>query len=571
MSSSISSPRLAPVPAVSPAAPVSPEKAVPPPPATDLLLITSATDFPDTVELLRKEAGAAGIRLDTILIEDLDGSNPGEKLTSLHRLMGESVASGKMQPATVTYVALHGHADTSTDLDDYVDGRPHLQDFARSLWKEDSASAATAGDAGASSLWQAGTADGDSGTDEDSWFEPDTEGFIHMMSACKDALTFPSILLLEAIRHSTLTPGGFRPDYRGTIFIGSCEAGGMNEQLVVNGSDYVVLNGKKTGEASDADDCMREVIGMMAERRQQQLPAFSGRDYWMRLRNVSGEHIAYVGQNQVEISKVLAYGCSEPVLVSRNSQAGGQPLRILAAKLAHGSPESVQAVFDKYGAELLPELKAMDCFSSLAMDVYRSSSMLEEKIDILEGYGLRVPDDPDAMAELLEGAISFNNHELLKVLLARGGGDEVSPALLPFARACLSEETDVAKKLQALCEGEPYLQRLVGNLLAACVDAHKSIGPTAQFDVSAVPYFGMLLMASLLQRWPPALGQPFRTYYPQVNKPALRSEIMNTLAWKEVYDVWNLAKRLVYEFKGSRAEMESVTNSLRYLPRKETQ
>lgn len=554
MSSSISSPRLPPVPAASPVAPVSPEKAAPPPPATDLLLITSATDFPHTVELLRKEASAAGIRLDTILIEDLDGSTPGEKLASLHRLMGESVASGKMQLATVTYIALHGHAGTSTGPDDDVEARPQLQDVARLMGTDDSA-----------------TADGNAGTGADSRPPSDEKRGSHIMSACRDALTFPSIQLLEAIRHPTLTRDGLRPDYQGTIFIGSCEAGGMSEQLVVNGSDYVVLNGKKTGVASDADDCMLEVMGMMAQRRQQQLPAFSGRDYWMRLRNVSGEHIAYVGQNQVEISKVLEYGCSEPVLAPRTGQAAGQPVRILDAKLAHGSPESVRAVFDKYGAELLPELEAMDCFFSLAMDVYRSRSELLEKIDILEGHGLRIPDDPDAVAELLEKVISFNNPELLKVLLERGGGDEVSPALLPFARACLSEETGVAKKLQVLCEGDPFLRQLVGNLLSACVDAHKSSGTTAPFDVSAAPYFGTLLMESLLQRWPPALGEPFRKYYSQVNKPALRSEIMNTLAGNAGYDVWNLAKRLVYEFKGSRAEMESVTNSLQYLPRKETQ
>lgn len=559
MSFPMSSPRLTPVPAVAAPVPVSPKKATPPPPATDLLLITSTTDFPDTVTLLQKEASAAGIRLDTILIEDLDGSNPGEKLTSLHRLMGESVASGKVQPATMIYVALHGQAKTDTDLDDYVDGQPHLQDFAHSLWKDDASPAAMAGNAAPSPPLQSATADGDSGTDHDSGIESDEEGFIHMMSACKDTLTFPSILLLEAIRHSTLTPHGFRPDFQGTIFIGSCEAGGMNEQLVVNGSDYVVLNGKKGGNASDADDCMLEVIGMMAERRQQQLPAFSGRDYWMRLRNVSGEHIAYVGQNNVEISKVLAVGCSEPVVASRSNQAAGQPLRILDAKLAHGSPDSLRAVFHQYGADLLPTLTAEDCFASLAMDIYRSPSELEEKIAILERHDLAIPDDPERMALIVEDVIRYANHSMLAILLSRRIDDQFPPALLQCARPCMFEKTEVAQKLQALCESSPDLRQRVTNWLQASIDATRGGNAAGRFDVSTTPYFGHLLLEKRLSDLPPPLNRVIDKYYTTATKPKLRSQVLNTLAWEDLPAVWDLAKYLLSKFKGPREEWNALT------------
>ncbi len=558
MSSSITSPRLPPVPVVSPAAPVSPAAADRLSPATDLLLITSSTDFPGTTKLLNEAAATAGIRLDTIFIEDLEGSNPGEKLSSLHRLMGESVACGKVQPATVIYISLHGRA-TPIDfsLDAYLGQQQDLRHFVFSLGQDSARTAAQAGDAAAREPSETVPA-GDDADSDDSSGSGDEGGIVHMMSADRNALVFPSILLFKAARYAAVTAQGFEANYQGTIFVGSCDAGGMSEQLVADGGDYVVLNGKKGGLSSDADDCMLEVIGMMAERRQQQLPPLGGREYWMHLRNVSGEHIAYVGETGTEIHKVLEAGHCEPVLVVRNSQAAGQPARVLNAKLLHGSPMALEAVFTKYGPDLLADLSAAECFSTLAMDVYRSRSELEEKIGILERHGVPVPDDPDGMAALLEDVICYDNHAMLGILLSRRIDDRLPPAVLQSARTCIFENPNVAEKLQALCEGHPFLRLVVANWLEASINAIKSNDGAGRFDVSTALYFGSLLFGQMLLRSPRPLRQSLEKYYPQASKPKLRAQILNTVVWEDLPSVWNLAKKLVAEFRGGKEEMDEL-------------
>ncbi len=579
MSSPITSPRFAPVPTVSPPAPVMPAKADSQAQPTDLLLITSSTDFPRTMELLSAEAASAGIRLDTICIEDLDGSNAGQKMTSLHRTIGEQLASGKLHRATAIYLALHGCATrTNADIDARLERQPGIREFIYSL--EQDHAAAAAGSAGRTPAEQDADGDGtvsdadsevgdDDGrvSNEDSESGSDDEKqVLHMMSACENALQFPSTLLLKAARHTALTTEGLRPDYQGTIFIGACDAGGMKEQLVGSGGDYVVLNGKKSGLSRDADHCMLEVIGMMAEARQKHWAPFSGRQYWMQLRNVSGEHIAYVGQAAPEIHKCLEAGQSEPVLVLRNSQAAGQPMRVLEAKLAHGSPKALGAVFKRYGTGLLDKVDATQCFSLLAMDTYRSRSELEEKIEIMERHGFSVPDDPDNMAEVLDEAIHFGNHALLTILLSRRTDDELSPALLQSVRKCLFEPTDQAKanarKLEALCREKSFLRLLVINWLQESVDTVKAAGMTGRFDMGVSPYFGHLLFSRRLSSLPRELGQSLEKYYPKISKEKLRSEALNTLAWEDLPAAWELAKRLVLELEANGKEKNEAFKKL---------
>lgn len=542
MSICLSPPRLPQVPAVVPVAPVTLANHNSQIQPLDLLLITCESDFPDMVNLLSQEANRTQLNFEIVRIEELEGSTAGQKLASLHHRIGELVASGGLHASSATCVALHGGTRAvATDVtnEEFIQQHPDLADFASSIGQELGEESAD-------------ESDSESGT---------SEAFIHLFSACKESLTFPSLLFLDSARHATMAGDNLEPGYLGPIFIASCEGGSLIN-CITTGGEYVLLNGKKNGLASDGDECMLEVINMMAERRRQNMQPFTGRDYWMQLRNVSGEHIAYVGETSNEIHKVLAFGHCEPVITLRNSQAAGQPVRLLHAKLAHGSPKALQAVFDRYKEGELGELDANECLLSLAFDTYRGRDELQEKIDILDARGLHLPNHAESMAEVLEAAIACKNLVLLGILLTLDDGGARPQALLQSAKACVFVQPETAAKLQALCELQPVLKLLVADWLNESIEAARSGGLTHYFDVSAAPYFAQLLFDRLLVGLPPAIRLALSRHLKIATKDKHRSEILNTVIWGDVEAAWNLAKKgAIFTFPN-----QSESDALKLMP-----
>lgn len=514
-----SSPRPHPLPLVAPAAPVIPADRHSSAPPLDLLLITSKSDFPDSVRRLSEEAARAGIHFEIILIEELDGSSAIQKLASLHRRIAELADSKKLQSSSATCVSLHGAMRVIPDemtSEEFVSHPPDLADFVSVI---------------------------ETKGDEEFESESDpTEHRAHVFLACSDSLQFPSVLLIETARHPSKVGDGFQPDYQGPIFISSCEAGHLMDDLEGKDGEVVLLNGKKSGSVDDGDGCMMEVINMMAERRQQNLPPFSGRDYWMQLRNVSGEHIRYVGGTEKDIHKILAAGHCEPVITLRNSQASDQPVRLLEAKLSHGSPKGLQAVFNRYKDGELGTLDADGCLESLASDTYRDREELQEKIQILGKHGIHLPDDADRMTALLEAAIKHANIELLSILVTLDDGGVRRQALLQSAKACIFERPNNAQKLQVLCNEDPGLQSDVIDWLSDSIAAAKNDGKAASFNVSAAPYFAQALFVRSVITLPPPVQSALLRHMKMPIKDKHRSRILNTVVCGDVEAAWNLAK-----------------------------
>jgi hypothetical protein len=184
---------------------------------------------------------------------------------------------------------------------------------------------------------------------------------------------------------------------------------------------------------------MLEVIDLIAARKREGQPALTGRDYWMHLRNVSGEHIAYVQDSSTEIHKVLTSGVSEPVLTSFKGRTADQPQQILQAKLAHGSPKALQAVFDKFGQERFSGFSRTEMYSFLALGETSDAEKLREKMVILERNGLGFPCTPEELTEYVSDCIENSNAPMLSALLQSYG--EPLRQLLPEAIG------DIAKKM----------------------------------------------------------------------------------------------------------------------------
>lgn len=384
----------------------------------DLLIFTSAEDWKDETDTLREAAVQAGARTDILFAEDLDGWSPEEKLASLRQTMGEWLGNGKIQASTIIYVSLHGKEQA-----------PRVADQTPSSTAQ---SGRTAGEASspAASHVEGRPDTGSAGA---------TSPSMYVFTADDEDLRFPGAMLASALRHASSSDGTLQPDFRGLILWGACKARKMAEALQACGGENILLAGNKEVVDTDCENCMLEVIDLIAARKRDGLPPLTGRDYWMHLRTVSGEHIAYVQDSATEIHKVLSSGFSEPVLTSFRGRSADQPQRILEAKLAHGSPKALQAVFDKFGKERFSGFSRTEMYAFLTLDNSSDIDLLREKMAILEKNGLGFPCTPDELTEYLSSCIENSNGPMVSVLLQ--SQVEQLKRLLPEAIG------DIAKKM----------------------------------------------------------------------------------------------------------------------------
>ncbi len=353
----------------------------------DLVILTCDFDWNENTHTLCDAAVGAGVRAEVICFENLEGETLGDRLSRLHETMGEWLASGKIQPSTIVYVDLHGGPVGEFDgMGDFYDARPDLKAFHDSLLDEPEGKPAT-----------------------------DNRSSLFAFSAA--GVEIPGFMLDSALRHSTQSNGKIQSDFKGLIVWSACHARHMAPDLMNSGGENLLLAGNKPVLSGDSEDCMLEMIALIGSHKREGRTPLSGREYWMHLRNVSGEHIAYVQDNSVEISKVLEFGHSEPVLGQQSSRASEQARRVLEAKLSHGSAKALQAVFDKYGKDQFSDLRSHDLFAVLALDDQASDDELRKKIDILGQNGFGLPNDIDGAKAYLDCCVRTENIGLLSAWL----------------------------------------------------------------------------------------------------------------------------------------------------------
>lgn len=256
----------------------------------DLLIFTSEDDWEAETDELREAAAKCAVETEVLFAENLPGWSVEDKLASLSKTLGEWLDNGKIHASTVIYVSLHGDEEAVRDAD----------------------STDATGEAR------------------------------YVFTAADDNLRFPGVALASALRHLPSSAGTLQQDFRGLILWGACQVRKMEAALQSCAGENILLGANKNVLSADSEDCVLDVIDLMGARKRDGLPSLTGRDYWMHLRNVSGEHIAYVQDSSTEIHKVLAFGSGEPTLTSRTGRSAEQPQRILRAKLSHGSPKALQ-------------------------------------------------------------------------------------------------------------------------------------------------------------------------------------------------------------------------------------
>lgn len=455
---------------------------------------------------------------------------------------------------------------------------------------EDEASAASdaendpddgiAGDPGSVSMEASSESDDSDQSASDSDDTARSDVAIHVLSVgIGDRwLNFPSDLFCHALRHTSLRDGEWHPGYAGPILLSTCHGGLLRNALKDHGGHYLVLNGTKPGWEEDGTDCMREAIEIMAEHKRQLGKQPTAYDYWARIRHISGEHIAWVGDGCFHVHKVLAH--HEPVLGIPSDRAARQPVRVLRAKLMHGSDKAVQAVFDKYGSTAFADYSPSTCFGLLAADDDSPLEAIRHKLQVLDRHGIRVPDEVSMALPLLERVIAKENpHALMAVLLHRPQGK--LPASLSLALlACVSEHSDRMTRVQLLrmCEHDRELGETVLDCLLAGLTGHPKTQRTLQ--LLDAPYFLEPLFKAALSRYPWSLGEAVwrhlnRVIARRAEAAALdKNNFLNDPAgclenWITIYTVYrpdfDLATALVSAARAAELPIDPILKSLRRL------
>lgn len=460
----------------------------------DLLMITSCIDFKESTDRLSEEASQAGLTADTLFIEDLDGDSAAEKLAHLRKVIGSYRDQGRLQPSTITSITLHGGLLTVNDTPAYGVDEPIVA---------------------------------------------------HCFSTTDKLLKFPSILVCQAIRNLGSGDDPAQATYTGPLFIMSCYAGGMPEQFLPESGEVILLSGKKASLITNGNDCLLQAVALIAEHKQRGLPPPSGREYWSHLRNVSGEHIRYANSNEIALHKVRDWNPSEPLLRCRTGDIEPTAVRIINAKLAHGSPAALKAALDTHGTGCRDLLTPEFCLQILGSDLDRDGAALAEKIRVLEQAGFVALSDPEQMALLLEYAIEAGNQRLLAWMLGRSTDAGPRPsALLEAASILVKTAPDSAALLEEYCAKNAGLKSIVVDWMTEHIAASKAVAPSQRLDCEAIPRLALWLCERQLGCLPPLIGRLLSARLRMPKKPKHKKEIIRTLIWGGPMDIWNCAMHM---------------------------
>ncbi|MCM0043421.1 MAG: hypothetical protein NBV65_02190 [Burkholderiaceae bacterium] len=429
----------------------------------DFLLITSRIDFERSCKQFVDACGRAAVEGEIVFIEDLPGNAAGDKLAALHRKNAALHRSGRLSASTIKIALLHGGMGVPAAHPDLVRFR---QDYL-----------------------------GDPATSPST---PAAE--THTMSAANDTISFPTELMDAALRATSIIDGQARAEFRDTVIFGACGSAMFREAASKTGGSYVFGSGKKSVYVRDFDAGLSALVDAQARRARENLPPLSGRDCWMLMSNVSGEHVSYVAGDSMEIHKILQSGFSEPVLSARTAAGDGndrrvQGIRTLYAKISHGSANSVSRVIARWGPDLLSADHAQVVGPiTLWTEVLASERERAQKMRLLLSH---MPDQLPPMPTLLtclNAAIDDSSLDLLVELFERMKRSSPLPMSLETSIAWLKSRPQQAKALAKFCRGSRQMTDVVGSHLARAVAEAVRTGYPAHMSLPE-PFAGMVKRA----------------------------------------------------------------------------
>jgi hypothetical protein len=486
----------------------------------EFMIVTSRHDFGMDTHRFANECERLGIQSDIVYIEDLEGHTAGEKLTHLHKLNADWKANGKVVNSTIKCLLLHGQIDAFPDDESleefYVDTLGY--ESGSDSGDEDSGISNNGKDNAASEEYDSDTlvsSDDESdvlvSSDEESGHDEQKNIEIHCAYAGN--LVIPTHYIDLALRHFTWKDGIPKYGFRKTIIYGPCFSGNLRDIVKPTGASYVLTTGKKTGLTWDFFDGLALLAREAANRKHEKQRPMSGRDCWMLMRNVTGEHISYVGENSVEVHKVLETAHSEPVLSAQDTYRGRRANNILAAKIIHGSADSLQRAIDMFDDDLTLDFEDITAYKILAGDSFHDEKELRKKLDMLLAAGINIPGAPEDIASILHACITRKNWRLLSLLLDQDmpmidSSDASSGNLIArlFEWNSVLENRGglaICKQLEQLGQDNHPMREVIKQALFAGIQRYRKAG--CIFELDTVPQIEKLVVEAALDNFPDAI------------------------------------------------------------------
>ena len=436
----------------------------------DFLLITSRVDFDRSYKKFMDECDQAGVHAETLFVEDLPGRTPGEKLASLHQISASWNANGKVVAATIKVELLHGRIDVEP------------ADLSLGLFRQE----------------YLGMQETPRRSGQDSNTTSSAPAKIHMMTAAAGKLSFPTDLFDVALRATVINDGQTNAGFVGTIVYSACGSGVFRDTAKQSEGSYVIASGKKSVFTEDFNAGLSALVRDQGNRKRQGSPPLSARDFWNLLRDQSGEHVALVGNDTIEINKVLQSGHSEPVINVRSElidqkkpeEISDQAIRTLLAKIDHGSAKSVQQVIDRWGPAVLSAdhgavIPGMSLWS-LAIGSKRDS---EQKVLLLIAHTPGSFSQKIMLETWLKIAIERSWTSVLGGLFKQLADTASLPLSLERVVIWMRSHPEQTNKLTKLCRKSRDLSEIIGDYLYQAHLAESTPGHLAQSNFFLPPFF----------------------------------------------------------------------------------
>lgn len=436
----------------------------------DFLLITSRVDFENAHKRFTEECARAGVHADILFVEDLPGQTTGEKLASLHRMNAGWHANGKVAASTVKVALLHGGVGVPA-------ADASLNQFRQTCM---------------------GLKESHLRSGQDNRGASSTSANTHIMTASAGKLAFPTDLFDAALRATVIDDGQVSAGFVDTIVYGACGSGVFRDAARKTGGSYVFGSGKKSVFTEDFNDGLSALVRDQGKRKVQGSPPLSARDCWNLLRDQSGEHVALVGNDAIEINKVLKSGHSEPVIKVRSDahtekayqEVNAQAIRTLFAKVNHGSAASVQQVIGRWGPSIFSaDHSAVIPVVTLASVALASKREAEQKIHLMLAHAPSYLAQKDVAVTWLNGAIKHSWASLLGELFKRMADTAPLPLSLEDVVIWMRSNPEQTNELMKLCRKSRDLSESVGDYLYQAQLAESNQDHLAQRNFFLLPFY----------------------------------------------------------------------------------
>ncbi len=419
----------------------------------DFMFVSSRKDFDPVFRKLLEECKLAGVRATVVYLESLPGKTEDEKLAQLQQLNAAWQAQGLITDSTLKVGALHGMA-----LSPPEGAKVHVES--------------------------------------------------HFLSASGGSLRFSTQAFDAAMRNITSNEGQPSVGFSGTLIYQSCRVGSMRQAFQASGGAYVLLAGEKPSLVQDSIACLTDLIRETGKRKREQAAPLSGRECWMRASQVSGEHVAYVKGDIIDVTKVTQSG--NAAFPPEAKSLGAQKIYYaLVAKLLHGTADTVERLFDVWGAEVIRQAVQSTEVTPhyLLLTTGLTDREMADKLLILNRHGLGLPESTETMLACIDSVISHSR----EVLLARvfeacaSGARPLAPAMFLDWLATTPERQ---KSLATLCDTHPELQKALSEFLRDRPNAQQRPLPLA----GLIPALRRIVMALALAELPPWLADELVDY-----------------------------------------------------------